>query len=134
MNAMAFAMGANIALSMEIRSAHALQVCLLQLPAMVAFSAWYSDTLPVYVHLDKSIFVPHERVPHMNAFCYCTCTRSSNIVTRMLPETPCHLRGHHKAGRVQLGVASAVCKRTDALLAQVSLDHRERLFDRIVIR
>jgi Ca2+:H+ antiporter len=41
MNAMAFAMGGNIALSMEIGSAYALQVCLLQIPAMVAFSAWY---------------------------------------------------------------------------------------------
>lgn len=27
--------------SMEIGSAYALQVCLLQIPAMVAFSAWY---------------------------------------------------------------------------------------------
>lgn len=28
--------------SMEIGSAYALQVCLLQIPAMVAFSAWYA--------------------------------------------------------------------------------------------
>lgn len=42
MNAMSFAMHGNIALSMEIGSAYALQVCLLQIPAMVAFSAWYS--------------------------------------------------------------------------------------------
>lgn len=27
---------------MEIGSAYALQVCLLQIPAMVAFSAWYA--------------------------------------------------------------------------------------------
>jgi Ca2+:H+ antiporter len=27
---------------MEIGSAYALQVCLLQIPAMVAFSAWYN--------------------------------------------------------------------------------------------
>ncbi|EJC97966.1 uncharacterized protein FOMMEDRAFT_162309 [Fomitiporia mediterranea MF3/22] len=40
MNAMSFAMYGNIALSMEIGSAYALQVCLLQIPAMVAFSAW----------------------------------------------------------------------------------------------
>ena len=54
MNAMSFAMNGNIALSMEIGSAYALQVCLLQIPAMVAFSAWYapekmgriSDTFP----------------------------------------------------------------------------------------
>jgi Ca2+:H+ antiporter len=43
MNAMAFAMGGNIALSMEIGSAYALQVCLLQIPAMVAFSAYYTS-------------------------------------------------------------------------------------------
>jgi len=42
MNAMSFALNGNIALSMEIGSAYALQVCLLQIPAMVAFSAWYS--------------------------------------------------------------------------------------------
>ncbi|VDC04610.1 unnamed protein product [Peniophora sp. CBMAI 1063] len=55
MNAMSFAMNGNIALSMEIGSAYALQVCLLQIPAMVAFSAWYapekmgriSDTFPL---------------------------------------------------------------------------------------
>ncbi|KAI9512430.1 hypothetical protein F5148DRAFT_902069 [Russula earlei] len=41
MNAMSFAINGNIALSMEIGSAYALQVCLLQIPAMVAFSAWY---------------------------------------------------------------------------------------------
>jgi Ca2+:H+ antiporter len=29
---------------MEIGSAYALQVCLLQIPAMVAFSAWYDPT------------------------------------------------------------------------------------------
>ncbi|CAJ0649945.1 12723_t:CDS:2 [Entrophospora sp. SA101] len=41
-NAMAFALYGNIALSMEIGSAYALQVCLLQIPAMVAFSGWYN--------------------------------------------------------------------------------------------
>ncbi|GHJ85760.1 hypothetical protein NliqN6_2162 [Naganishia liquefaciens] len=41
MNAMSFALSGNIALSMEIGSAYALQVCLLQIPAMVAFSAIY---------------------------------------------------------------------------------------------
>jgi Ca2+:H+ antiporter len=40
MNAMSFALQGNIALSMEIGSAYALQVCLLQIPAMVAFSAF----------------------------------------------------------------------------------------------
>ncbi|KAG6903293.1 hypothetical protein C0995_000188 [Termitomyces sp. Mi166 len=59
MNAISFALNNNIALrlvrllvsphsvnpssiSMEIGSAYALQVCLLQIPAMVAFSAWYN--------------------------------------------------------------------------------------------
>ncbi|KAI5118863.1 hypothetical protein M0805_005307 [Coniferiporia weirii] len=42
MNAISFAMYGNIALSMEIGSAYALQVCLLQIPAMVAFSAWHN--------------------------------------------------------------------------------------------
>lgn len=42
MNAISFALHGNIALSMEIGSAYALQVCLLQVPAMVAFSTWYS--------------------------------------------------------------------------------------------
>ncbi|RHZ86127.1 hypothetical protein Glove_54g38 [Diversispora epigaea] len=41
-NAMAFALYGNIALSMEIGSAYALQICLLQIPTMVAFSAWYN--------------------------------------------------------------------------------------------
>ncbi|TIA71786.1 hypothetical protein E3P91_02391 [Wallemia ichthyophaga] len=43
MNAMSFALNGNIALSMEISSAYALQVCLLQIPAMVLFSALTSD-------------------------------------------------------------------------------------------
>ncbi|KZW03233.1 hypothetical protein EXIGLDRAFT_725690 [Exidia glandulosa HHB12029] len=46
MNAMSFALNGNIALSMEIGSAYALQVCLLQIPAMVAFSAWWIPRHP----------------------------------------------------------------------------------------
>lgn len=42
MNAISFALNGNISLSVEIGSAYALQVCLLQIPAMVAFSAWYA--------------------------------------------------------------------------------------------
>jgi Ca2+:H+ antiporter len=46
-NAISFAMNGNIALSMEIGSAYALQVCLLQIPALVLFSAingqWSED-------------------------------------------------------------------------------------------
>ncbi|CAG8708069.1 14187_t:CDS:2, partial [Acaulospora morrowiae] len=41
-NAISFALNNNIALSLEIGSAYALQVCLLQIPAMVAFSGWYN--------------------------------------------------------------------------------------------
>lgn len=36
-------MNGNIALSMEIGSAYALQVCLLQIPALVLFSAIYAQ-------------------------------------------------------------------------------------------
>ncbi|RAO73796.1 uncharacterized protein BHQ10_009808 [Talaromyces amestolkiae] len=39
LNAISFAMNGNIALSMEIGSAYALQVCLLQIPALVLYSA-----------------------------------------------------------------------------------------------
>ena len=38
-NAISFAMNGNIALSMEIGSAYALQVCMLQVPALVFFTA-----------------------------------------------------------------------------------------------
>ncbi|SPO03526.1 related to calcium permease Vcx1p [Cephalotrichum gorgonifer] len=39
LNAISFAMNGNIALSMEIGSAYALQVCMLQIPALVFYSA-----------------------------------------------------------------------------------------------
>ncbi|PWW72990.1 hypothetical protein C7212DRAFT_354220 [Tuber magnatum] len=42
LNAISFAMNGNIALSMEIGSAYALQVCLLQIPALVFFSAFFA--------------------------------------------------------------------------------------------
>lgn len=45
-NAISFAMNGNIALSMEIGSAYALQVCLLQIPALVLYSALYPHTPP----------------------------------------------------------------------------------------
>lgn len=53
LNAISFAMNGNIALSMEIGSAYALQVCLLQIPALVLFSAVYplqpaGDTDPTH--------------------------------------------------------------------------------------
>ncbi|KAK4087356.1 hypothetical protein Purlil1_8204 [Purpureocillium lilacinum] len=43
LNAISFAMNGNIALSMEIGSAYALQVCLLQIPCLVLFSAIYPN-------------------------------------------------------------------------------------------
>ncbi|KAJ5929688.1 hypothetical protein N7454_006638 [Penicillium verhagenii] len=45
LNAISFAMNGNIALSMEIGSAYALQVCLLQIPALVFFSAVYTSSI-----------------------------------------------------------------------------------------
>ena len=39
-------MNGNIALSMEIGSAYALQVCLLQIPTLVAWSAYSMSTIP----------------------------------------------------------------------------------------
>ncbi|KAJ6168506.1 hypothetical protein N7497_001349 [Penicillium chrysogenum] len=53
LNAISFAMNGNIALSMEIGSAYALQVCLLQIPAVVFFSAFYGRSL------DPSELVSH---------------------------------------------------------------------------
>jgi len=47
LNAVSFAMNGNIALSMEIGSAYALQVCLLQIPALVLFSAVYTIDVPL---------------------------------------------------------------------------------------
>ncbi|SCU84231.1 LADA_0D00584g1_1 [Lachancea dasiensis] len=46
LNAISFAMHGNVALSMEIGSAYALQVCLLQIPALVVFSILYTINLP----------------------------------------------------------------------------------------
>ncbi|ORZ13084.1 hypothetical protein BCR42DRAFT_330822 [Absidia repens] len=42
MNAISFALNGNAVLSLEIGSAYALQVCLLQIPSMVAFSYWFN--------------------------------------------------------------------------------------------
>ncbi|KAL5113546.1 hypothetical protein ACEQ8H_008585 [Pleosporales sp. CAS-2024a] len=46
LNAISFAMNGNIALSMEIGSAYALQVCLLQIPALVLYSAVHATKIP----------------------------------------------------------------------------------------
>jgi Ca2+/H+ antiporter len=57
-NAISFAMNGNIALSMEIGSAYVLQVCLLQVPALVLFSAlhgrWISSTDTINYTFSKS--------------------------------------------------------------------------------
>ncbi|AEY96028.1 FADL189Wp [Eremothecium gossypii FDAG1] len=45
LNAISFAMHGNVALSMEIGSAYALQVCLLQIPALVIYSLVYTSGL-----------------------------------------------------------------------------------------
>lgn len=58
MNAMSFAINGNIALSMEIGSAYALQVCLIQIPAMVAFSAWYNAGKEIDIHSTFSLIFP----------------------------------------------------------------------------
>lgn len=46
LNAISFAMNGNIALSMEIGSAYVLQVCLLQIPALVMYSMYVNPILP----------------------------------------------------------------------------------------
>lgn len=46
LNAISFAMNGNIALSMEIGSAYVLQVCLLQIPALVAYSIMSEPLFP----------------------------------------------------------------------------------------
>jgi Ca2+:H+ antiporter len=59
LNGISFAMNGNIALSMEIGSAYALQVCLLQLPALVLFSAlrWsFIDPAQLINHTFNLIF------------------------------------------------------------------------------
>jgi Ca2+:H+ antiporter len=58
MNAMSFAINGNIALSMEIGSAYALQVCLIQIPAMVAFSAWYNSNREADIHNTFTLIFP----------------------------------------------------------------------------
>lgn len=46
LNAISFAMNGNISLSMEIGSAYVLQVCLLQIPALVAYSVMFEPLFP----------------------------------------------------------------------------------------
>ena len=59
LNAISFAMNGNIALSMEIGSAYALQVCMLQIPALVLYSAVhgrYVDPMNLLDHTFNLIF------------------------------------------------------------------------------
>ncbi|KAK6212628.1 hypothetical protein LQW54_005049 [Pestalotiopsis sp. IQ-011] len=56
LNAISFAMNGNIALSMEIGSAYALQVCLLQIPALVFFSAMWPKQAGEGIDLAKYTF------------------------------------------------------------------------------
>ncbi|SCV68122.1 BQ2448_243 [Microbotryum intermedium] len=58
MNAISFAINGNIALSMEIGSAYALQVCLIQAPAMLAFSAFYSIGKETLLHRSFTLVFP----------------------------------------------------------------------------
>jgi Ca2+:H+ antiporter len=54
LNAISFAMNGNIALSMEIGSAYALQVCLLQIPALVFYSAIHGQYIPAHEVANQS--------------------------------------------------------------------------------
>ncbi|KAI9252827.1 Sodium/calcium exchanger protein-domain-containing protein [Phascolomyces articulosus] len=58
-NAIGFSIHGNIVLSMEIGSAYALQVCLLQIPAMVAFSLWYNWGKEELAKYTFSLIFPH---------------------------------------------------------------------------
>ncbi len=65
LNAISFAMNGNIALSMEIGSAYALQVCLLQIPALVLFSAIHGrwiDPSDIIDHTFSLIFPQFDMV------------------------------------------------------------------------
>ena len=60
LNAISFAMNGNIALSMEIGSAYALQVCLLQIPALVFYSAIHASSIPAQqvIHQTFTLIFP----------------------------------------------------------------------------
>ncbi|EPY54047.1 calcium permease [Schizosaccharomyces cryophilus OY26] len=70
MNAISFALNDNIALSMEIGSAYALQVCLLQIPCLMAYSAfeyYRSGATLSFEHLFTLIF------PSWDMICIMIC-------------------------------------------------------------
>lgn len=53
-NAISFAVAGNIALSLEIGSAYAIQVALLQIPALVIFSSWYLGRQSALMELEPN--------------------------------------------------------------------------------
>lgn len=85
-NAISFAMNGNIALSMEIGSAYALQVCLLQIPALVLFSAIYSRLI------DPSELLSHT-FKYVSSYFRASFSVPSNIMQLNLPSMG-HDLGH----------------------------------------
>jgi Ca2+:H+ antiporter len=74
LNAISFAMNGNIALSMEIGSAYALQVCLLQIPALVLFSAYYVIPPPTgSLPTDPSAYTFSLLFPQWDMVCVILC-------------------------------------------------------------
>lgn len=127
LNAISFAMNGNIALSMEIGSAYALQVCLLQIPALVAYSAlWgrfvdaedvadHSFTLifpqvglfplpfPLPLSLSLSLSLPFPFLPLSSQDRLCGLTKETRIVGHGHSD-PLHLPAelHVRRGQEQL--------------------------------
>ncbi|KAJ3075264.1 hypothetical protein HDU98_008740 [Podochytrium sp. JEL0797] len=62
-NAIAFARQGNIALSLEIGSAYTIQVALLQIPALVAFSAFWSQYGTSFEAIAATETVPESKYP-----------------------------------------------------------------------
>lgn len=56
LNAISFAMHGNVALSMEIGSAYALQVCLIQIPSLVLYSIFFISNQETLVNVKDSMF------------------------------------------------------------------------------
>lgn len=56
LNAISFAMHGNVALSMEIGSAYALQVCLIQIPSLVLYSIFFISNQESLINVKDSMF------------------------------------------------------------------------------
>lgn len=70
-NAFSFAIHGNVALSMEIGSAYALQVCLLQIPIVMLYSVWnfskaYTDSQNFPVLISKTISGEWKGLPRLS--------------------------------------------------------------------